>query len=645
MESALEVDTALPETLKKPLTNDQAPTRSSIVAAPGLKSTASRKSAAVFGSKKLPVSKFSTRRRESLLEMAANPFETRVPWTGYEIFKVILLGPTLFILRLAVLIVCIIFGLLWACIMTIGTRYKWDHGLGIPTEDWGDTRRAFLYPIMWVVRLMLWCVGFWWINTKDHRPSDGITKLPGKQLAGEDLLVEKMTVQQAKLHLRKTKVPGAKGFCYVGKDTGLPLEIHFRATLQVRQGSPEDGQEWTSYRLLPKTRIICVAPHASNLDPFVAGILFPPLPSAIGTIDLVRGPGLIISPWFKCAQAIFVDRFKPESCSSAKAELERRAHPDCAGPPTVVFPEGTTTNGSVLIQFKAGAFSPGQPVQPVAIRYPYSYLPITFTGDLKGPFLILRMMCQFYNSCEVEILDPYVPSEAEQQDSELYADNVRLYIADHLGMGVSNHSVADSALANQGLLWGAGNQLQNDFVIKEAIDKYGFTKELITTFLKIFSQIDKGGDGYIQREELQESIYGLDTIDVPGFEVLSLIKVHLKEDGEELLDQIFDLIDTDRTGKITYREFLQLSAMLWKDTTQFMEGRAKLMFLLCSPDPKTLLIPKTKLLSSFEFEEYIKLPDQVCSEEVIALHRKYPQSFVPATVLELIGKEVTLKSA
>ena len=34
-----------------------------------------------------------------------------------------------------------------------------------------------------------------------------------------------------------------------------------------------------------------------------------------------------------------------------------------------IFPEGTCTNGTVLINFKAGAFNPGVPVQPVRFLF------------------------------------------------------------------------------------------------------------------------------------------------------------------------------------------------------------------------------------------------------------------------------------
>ena len=39
------------------------------------------------------------------------------------------------------------------------------------------------------------------------------------------------------------------------------------------------------------------------------------------------------------------------------------------GPQVAIFPEGTTTNGTYLLNFKIGAFKPGLPVQPVHFDY------------------------------------------------------------------------------------------------------------------------------------------------------------------------------------------------------------------------------------------------------------------------------------
>jgi hypothetical protein len=47
--------------------------------------------------------------------------------------------------------------------------------------------------------------------------------------------------------------------------------------------------------------------------------------------------------------------------------------------------------------------------------------------------LQLRLMCQFVNVLDVEVLPPYTPSAAERADASLYAANVRDLYAAHTG--------------------------------------------------------------------------------------------------------------------------------------------------------------------------------------------------------------------
>lgn len=55
----------------------------------------------------------------------------------------------------------------------------------------------------------------------------------------------------------------------------------------------------------------------------------------------------------------------------------------------------------------------------------------------------LRMLCQFVNDVEVEVLPPYMPSPEEQQNPTLYAANVRNVYAAASGLPLSGHSQTD----------------------------------------------------------------------------------------------------------------------------------------------------------------------------------------------------------
>ncbi|CAK7347974.1 unnamed protein product [Dovyalis caffra] len=76
-----------------------------------------------------------------------------------------------------------------------------------------------------------------------------------------------------------------------------------------------------------------------------------------------------IAPIVVSNHVIYVDRFSPSSRKHAVNEIKRKASCD-RFPRVLLFPEGTTTNGKVLISFQLGAFIPGYAIQPV------EYLPI-----------------------------------------------------------------------------------------------------------------------------------------------------------------------------------------------------------------------------------------------------------------------------
>ena len=58
----------------------------------------------------------------------------------------------------------------------------------------------------------------------------------------------------------------------------------------------------------------------------------------------------------------------------------------------------------------AGAFVSGQPVLPVLLRYKATHLNLGW-GIVYTPWHFFRMCTQFVNHLEMDILEPYVPSE------------------------------------------------------------------------------------------------------------------------------------------------------------------------------------------------------------------------------------------
>ena len=121
-----------------------------------------------------------------------------------------------------------------------------------------------------------------------------------------------------------------------------------------------------------KGQIIVAAPHVSLTDSFFVPSYFLASPiSKAGVKDIpIFGASCV------ALQTIFVDRAsKHDGPYARKLVLEtiNKRAVDTAFPRMVVFPEGTCTDGTCMIQFKKGAFVPGQAVTPVIISYPFTH--------------------------------------------------------------------------------------------------------------------------------------------------------------------------------------------------------------------------------------------------------------------------------
>ena len=130
---------------------------------------------------------------------------------------------------------------------------------------------------------------------------------------------------------------------------------------------------------------------------------------------------------------IFVDRTDVASRAKARERIQARASGKASGPPLVIFPEGTTSNGLSLLTFERGAFAGGNPVSPVAISYPKGQHKPDSLFSMETIFSILRPVSRMH----VTYLPRYSPSDAEQHDAALYAEHVRVTIARCLDVPLS----------------------------------------------------------------------------------------------------------------------------------------------------------------------------------------------------------------
>ncbi|XP_030194567.1 lysophospholipid acyltransferase LPCAT4 isoform X1 [Gadus morhua] len=181
---------------------------------------------------------------------------------------------------------------------------------------------------------------------------------------------------------------------------------------------------------------LVVAPHSSFLDMV---ILMPTqLATVVSRSENVNLP--VIGALLGFNQSVVVSRKDPESRRKAVTQIKERLTSNGYWPQMLIFPEGTTTNGTVLMKFKPGAFLAGGPVQPVLLSYPNKLDTMRWT--YKGTTWVEALwhtMSQFYTRVTVEYLPVYTPSQEEKDDPNLYANNVQKLMASCLGLPATDY--------------------------------------------------------------------------------------------------------------------------------------------------------------------------------------------------------------
>lgn len=103
------------------------------------------------------------------------------------------------------------------------------------------------------------------------------------------------------------------------------------------------------------------------------------------------------------------------------------------GNPLLLFPEGTTSNGSCLLRFKTGVFAGGMPVHPVVVNYDCRRFSPAFESILF-PVHTLRMLAEPANHLRVEYLPRYFPTPEERADRTLYAQAAQRIFCEAMGL-------------------------------------------------------------------------------------------------------------------------------------------------------------------------------------------------------------------
>ena len=148
---------------------------------------------------------------------------------------------------------------------------------------------------------------------------------------------------------------------------------------------------------------------------------------------------LIFGYFINSLNPLYVERGKRKGGLSAalKQSLEegQQRH--------LIFPEGTYTNGTRILQFKSGAFVPGQPVAPLAFHFP-KYAPFWNRQESSLVVQIYRVLSRPFTPVTVRFLPMVFPSEKEKSNPKLYAENVRLLLSHTMNRPLSKYELTDS---------------------------------------------------------------------------------------------------------------------------------------------------------------------------------------------------------
>jgi len=178
-----------------------------------------------------------------------------------------------------------------------------------------------------------------------------------------------------------------------------------------------------------------------------SGGLSVPVPASNDQIKKGRGPSdakVMPAPLDEKSSAPSAE--KPSTLAVRHAIAAHKKSFDPTDPaksiPLCILPEGTTHSGRSLIKFFSGAFEGGGSVQPVLLSYPYHHFHAAFFGSGMGDH-VLRLLINPYQRVEVTYLPVYHPSAEENENAELYAENVRLAMAATAGLTPSAYGAKE----------------------------------------------------------------------------------------------------------------------------------------------------------------------------------------------------------
>jgi len=191
--------------------------------------------------------------------------------------------------------------------------------------------------------------------------------------------------------------------------------------------------------------VIVVAPHSTILDWLAMGHT---RSSPVAKAELSNK--IFFGVLGRIIQTVWVDRNAENSRQESARMISRRSY-EPGWPQTLIFPEGTNTNGKVLIRFRTGAFATSKPVQPVVFTFPNAVDTLTWTWiqRFKPPYLLIFTLLTPLTIVHMEFLPVITPSKEEEENPVMFADHVRDFISEHLQIPTVNVSFKDAVAAKK----------------------------------------------------------------------------------------------------------------------------------------------------------------------------------------------------
>lgn len=185
---------------------------------------------------------------------------------------------------------------------------------------------------------------------------------------------------------------------------------------------------------------ICVGTHTSWVDA-VTLVACNNCPSPVAAVETYNLP--FISLPLRAMQTLPTNRQADGSSNVVSMINERLAggyNPNM--PEILIYPEGGTNNGTVLTQFRTGAFRAGVPIRVFAMNYPWKHFDPAWETMHLGEH-ILMFFGQVYNRFHYTEFPVYYPSEAEKKNPALFASNVREWMKIGLRLNYEEVNIRD----------------------------------------------------------------------------------------------------------------------------------------------------------------------------------------------------------